>query len=68
MLKCRLDFGQNLEQTRKKLMFSTWIQNHSSDKSYTGSQFLFDILRDFLDFLRLFPDSLGKFSNFIGRK
>lgn len=75
VLKCRLDFGQNLVQTRKKLMFSTWVQNHSSDKSYADSQFLFDILRLFLDILRVIPDfvrrkqnSVGRFQNRVGRK
>ena len=59
VLKCRLDFGQNLEQTRKKQMFSSRVQNHSSDKIGMYSQTFLDIFRDFLDFLRLFPDFLG---------
>ena len=67
VLKCRLDFGQNLVQTRKKLMFSTWVQNHSSDKSYADSQFLFDILRLFLDFPRTFSEFVGRKQNYVGR-
>ena len=46
VLKGRSIFGQNLEQTRKKLMFSTWVQNHSPNKSGTDSQTFFAIFRD----------------------
>ena len=49
-------------------MFSTWVQNHSSDISCTNSQTFLEIFRDFLDFLRLFPDFLGDFPDFVRRK
>ena len=47
-------------------MFSTWVQNHSPNKSGTDSQTFFVIFRDFLVFLRLFPDFLGDFPEFLG--
>lgn len=49
-------------------MFSTWVQNHSPNKSGTDSQTFFAIFRDFLDFLRLIPDFLGDFPDFVRRK
>jgi len=49
-------------------MFSTWVQNHSSDKLGTYSQTFLDILRLFLDFLRTFSEFLGYFPEFVGRK
>ena len=49
-------------------MFSTWVQNHSPNKSGTDSQTFLDIHRLFLDFLRVFPDFLGDFSSFLRRK
>ena len=52
MLKCRADFGQNFEQTRKKRTHSTWVQNHLPKKSCTNSQ--------------TFSDFLGRNRNFVG--
>lgn len=52
MLKCRVDFGRNFEQTRKKRTHSTWVQNHLPKKSCTNSQ--------------TFPDFLGRNRNFVG--
>ena len=56
-------------------MFSSWVQNHSSDKSCTDSQTFLVILRNFLDFLRPFPDFCPTeikfrrtFSKFQGKK
>lgn len=52
MLKCRVDFGRNFEQTRKKRTHSTWVQNHLPKKSCTNSQ--------------TFSDFLGRNRNFVG--
>ena len=52
MLKCRADFSQNFEQTRKKRTHSTWVQNHLPKKSCTNSQ--------------TFSDFLGRNRNFVG--
>lgn len=52
MLKCRADFGQNFEQTRKKGMHSPWVQNHLPKKSCTNSL--------------TFSDFLGRNRNFVG--
>ena len=52
MLKCRADFGQNFEQTRKKRMHSPWVQNHLPKKSCTNSL--------------TFSDFLGRNRNFVG--
>ena len=53
MLKCRSDIGQNFEQTRKKRMHSTWVQNHLPKKSCTNSQ--------------TFPEFLGRNRNYLRR-
>ena len=52
MLKCRADFGQNFEQTRKKRMHSTWVQNHLPKKSCTNSQTFSDFLGRNRNYLR----------------
>ena len=49
-------------------MFSTCVQNHSSDKFGTYFQTFLDILRLFLDFPRTFPEFLGYFPDFVRRK
>ena len=49
-------------------MFSTWVQNHSPNKTGTDSQNFLDIHRLFLDFLRVFPGFLGAFPDFVRRK
>ena len=56
VLKHTQNFGQNLEQTRRKLMFSTWVQNNSSDKFGTDSQTFLEILRLFLIFSDISPN------------
>ena len=52
VLKCRADFGQNFEQTRKKRMHSPWVQNHLPKKFCTNSL--------------TFSDFLGRNRNFVG--
>ena len=59
MLKRRADFGQNFEQTRKKRTHSTWVQNHSSQRSCTNSQ-------TFSDFLGRNRNYLRRNKNFVG--
>ena len=59
MLKCRADFSQNFEWTRKKRMHSTWVQNHLPKKSCTNSQ----TFSDFLGGNRTF---VGGNRNFVG--
>ena len=48
-------------------MFSTWVQNHPSDKLGTYSQTFLDILRLFLDFPRTFSEFVGRKQNYVGR-
>ena len=45
-------------------MFSTWVQNHSSDKFGTNSQTFLDILRPYLDFPRAFPKNFRSYPRF----